>query len=109
VKVACWQDPRFGPAFVALLDARDGEPPQVAAIPRCPPGPARQFAARGSDPTWAQWAEHLATRLPYAGQWSVEEVPDGYPARRALSWLRQQASLHQLGQGLTQAKQDGTV
>jgi hypothetical protein len=105
VKVACWQDYRFGPAFVAVLPVQDGEPPETARIQRCPPGPARQLAGKGHSVSWQDWVQHLTERLPYEGRWSVEEVPDGRTARQALAHLRQQATLH----GLTQANPEGTV
>lgn len=97
VKVACWQDDRFGPAVVVVIQpgSRVTVPPPTASIPQAPPGPARQYAAKGSDPTWEQWAEHLTTRAPYGGRWSVEDV-EARTAQQALSMLRQQAAAHGL-------------
>jgi hypothetical protein len=98
VKVACWQDERFGPALVVVIQVgrRDSGPPETASIPQAPPGPMRQYMAKGSDLTWGQWVQHLSGHLPYGGWWSVEEVPDGRTAHQALAILRQQAMMHGL-------------
>jgi hypothetical protein len=104
VRVACWSNAQ-GPAAVFLLSARPGTVSDSAHVPGCPPAPARQWAARGHGVSWGQWAAHLTMRPPYEGQWTVEDVPDGFDARHALYHLRQAAVEY----GLTQAKQPGTV
>lgn len=104
MKAAVWTDERRGPAAVFIPDGPD-RPARTASVPGCPPGPFRQWAAKGSGVSWGQWAEHLAGGLPYAGQWSVQEVPDGYSAAQALYHLRAQAQ----EAGLTQDKPGGTV
>lgn len=105
MKVACWSSDRFGPAFVAMLAAKNG-PPDTAAIARCPHGPKQQWAGKGTIPTFPQWAQHLTETLPIGGRWTVEEVPDHLgSARVVLNYLRAQAQEY----GLTQAKETGNV
>lgn len=99
MKVAVWTSEQYGPAAVFLLTTGKLGITDSATIPQCPPGPVRQWAAKGSDPSWRQWAEHLANGLPHGGQWSVQEVPDGSNAREALYQLRSKAQ----DVGLTQA------
>ena len=68
--------------------------------------------AKGSDPTWSQWAQHLTERLPHAGRWSVEDVPEATTVQQALSLLRRKATAYGMEQhqgDLTQAKSPGTV
>lgn len=89
MKVAVWTDEHRGPAAVFI--AQGDQPASTASIPGCPPGPFRQWAAKGTDTSWREWAEHLADGLPIAGQWSVQEVPPGADAAYALWHLREQA------------------
>lgn len=84
---------RYGPAVVFTLPPGDSELPEHASIPQGPfPRAFSQFVHdKGTEPSWAQWAEHLAGSLPYFGEhWTVEQVPDGYGAKQALAWVRSQ-------------------
>lgn len=95
MKVAVWYDPRYGPAYVFMLPRRGI--PDVAKIPQdVPPGPRREFYAKGAKLTWEQQAEHLTERLPVAGKWAVEEVPDGITVQQALYHVRQEATMRGL-------------
>jgi hypothetical protein len=97
VKAAVWHSPRYGPAFAALLPLKEGEWPDTARIPYgVPPGVESALRAKGEKPTWPQWGEHLASHLPYAGRWTVEDVPDGMDAHAALGHVREKA----IAQGL---------
>ncbi len=88
MKAAVWYDPRHGPALLATLPA-DNEMPQFASIAKQLPAGIRQaFLAKGSELDWAEWAEHLTERLPYGGQWQVEDVPDGVSLHESLSKVR---------------------
>lgn len=87
MKAAVWTDERYGVAAVFI--PKGNAPADSATIPQCPPAPSRQWAAKGSDVSWQKWALHLADGLPYAGQWSVQDVPDGADARYALRFLRE--------------------
>ena len=97
MKVACWQDDRFGPAIVIVIQpgSKVTVPPETASIPQAPPGPVRQYTGKGTDLTWEQWAQHLTERLPYEGRWSVEDV-EARSARQALALLRRTATMHGL-------------
>lgn len=95
MKVALWQDDKSGPAAVFIPQGAD-RPADSATVPGCPPAPARQWAAKGTAVSWRQWTEHLTERLPYGGQWSVQDVPDGMSARQALYHLREKAQEHGL-------------
>lgn len=96
MKVAVWTDERLGPAAV-FIPNREG-PPDAASVPACPPAPFRQWSAKGNAVSWAKWIEHLTDKLPYGGQWSVQEVPDGSDAAGALRHVREQVTM----QGMTQ-------
>lgn len=92
MKVAVWYDPRYGPALVATLP-KGSEMPEFASIPeQLPPGIRQQFLNKGSELDWTAWAEHLEERLPYHGQWEIEEVEDGIPLHEALSRVRKRAA-----------------
>lgn len=87
MKVAVWTDERLGPAVVCIPSTKG--PSDIAHIPHCPPGPIRQWTAKGDGVSWSKWTAHLADRLPYHGQWSEQEVPDGMTAKEALWHLRE--------------------
>lgn len=92
MKVAVYRTLQYGPSMVFTLPA-DGEVPADAAIPNLPAGAVHrarsQWAAKGSERGWEDWAQVLAGQLPYFEHWSVEEVPDGMSATQALSQVRQ--------------------
>ncbi len=97
MKVVVWYSQQHGPAFAATLPLKAGQHPDTASIPfGVPKGVEGQLLDKGSQPTWPQWAGHLEERLPYAGRWTVEEVPDGYDAHAALWHVREQAVSHGL-------------
>lgn len=85
---------RLGPAVVFLPPAK-GRVPESAAVP-ADPGLLRsaysEVAAMGSKTTWAKHCQALVKSPPYAGTWTVEDVPGGYSAEQALAWIRSQAS-----------------
>jgi hypothetical protein len=103
VKAAVWHSPHHGPAFIGLLPKGKDQIPETYRYTHIPPGPMRQLLAKGSDPTWQQWGQHLAEGLPYGGRWTVEDVPDGVTARRALEHVREKY----IGQALDSGQDKG--
>lgn len=47
-----------------------------------------QVQARGTQASWEEHAQRLAGGPPYAGKWSLLEVPDGISAPQALHYAR---------------------
>lgn len=85
---------RLGPAVVFLPPGPDGIPKSAAV-----PGdeellrPAyNQVAARGPKASWGQHCKALVNSPPYAGTWTVQDVPDSYGPQQALAWVRSQDS-----------------
>ncbi len=100
MKVAVWYSRQYGPAVLAVLPKKKDQKPETARIPyKIPPGPLTQLAAKGEQPTWQEWADHLCEALPYDGQWAVLDVPDGMLAQEALSWTREKFLSKQLDSG----------
>lgn len=90
MRAAVWHSPHYGPAFIGLLPKRKDQSPATARLSyHLPPGPLHHLLAKGSDPTWEQWAQHLAEGLPYGGRWTVEDVPDGLDPQHALQHVRE--------------------
>lgn len=90
MRAAVWHSPVYGPALIGLLPKGKDKVPATARLSyHLPPGPLRQLLAKGSGPTWAQWAQHLTGALPYGGRWTVEEVPDGTSPQQALQHVRE--------------------
>lgn len=90
---------QHGPAVV-FLPPKPGEVPLSAEIPGDPAltRPAHaQVAAQGPKATWAQHCQSLVKSPPYAGTWTVEDVPGDYGAQQALAWVRSQASDRAMG------------
>lgn len=104
MKIAVWHN-QHGPAMAFSIP--DGKAPaadagiQHAAIKgRGWPRPFRDLEAKGSDPTWEEWAEHLTRQTPREGWWSVEEVPgDVVGLRKALELVAARARQEHLGGG----------
>ena len=76
---------RIGPAAVFLPDGSHAAAPASEAL--IAPLLA-QAAARGSKATFEEHAKLLSGGPPYAGHWSVLEVPDGISAPQALHYAR---------------------
>lgn len=95
---------RLGPAVV-FLPPRKGEVPRSAQVPADPAltRPAyAEVAARGPKASWAQYCQALVKSPPYAGTWTLEDVPDGYGPEQALAWVRSQDSEKVMGAGSVQ-------
>lgn len=89
-----------GPTVV-FLPPEQGQAPDTAAIPAADTlvQPAySQVAAIGSKASWEQHCQLLVKSPPYAGKWSIEDVPDGLNATAALSKVRYETSLAATGQ-----------
>jgi hypothetical protein len=80
---------RLGPAAVFLSDGTHAE---VGAHENLIAPPVAQVAARGSQASWEEHAERLVASAPYAGRWSLADVPDGISARQALYLARYRAA-----------------
>lgn len=76
-----------------FLPPRKGEVPPSAVVPdsNAQVRPAfAQVAAQGRKASWNQHCQVLVESAPYAGRWSVEEVPDGMTPQEALRRVREQ-------------------
>lgn len=89
---------RRGPAVVFLPPKGDALPESAAA-----PGDASlnapaytQVASRGAKASWAEHSKNLAAAPPYAGRWTVEDVPDGSTAQQALYHVRGEHAMQAL-------------
>jgi hypothetical protein len=96
VKTLVYHD-RRGPAVV-FLPPKDGEVPPSAAAPdhgvASLNAPAyAQVAARGSKASWDDHCRNLVNAPPYAGRWTVEDVPDGSSTTQALRHVREAAAM----------------
>jgi hypothetical protein len=76
---------RLGPLAVFLPDGSHAEVPAhenlIAPL-------VAQVQARGTEATFEEHAQRLAAGPPYAGHWSLLEVPDGISAPQALHYAR---------------------
>lgn len=101
MKVLTYRARDHGPVVVFLPPGKDGVP-QSAAIPAdqeiLRPAYA-QVASRGPKASWGQYCKMLMSSPPYAGTWTVEDVPDGYGPKQALAWVRSQDSSRSLDAG----------
>jgi len=80
---------RLGPMTAFLPDGT------YAAVPSAPSLTEPMIAqarARGSQATFEEHAKRLAGGPPYAGKWSLLEVPDGISASQALHCARYRAA-----------------
>lgn len=98
MKVLTYHDHR-GPAVVFLPPKQDS-PPEIAQVPddgvtSLSAAAYAQVASRGAKATWEQHAKNLVNGPPYAGRWTMEDVPDGTSARQALSRIREAAAMAQ--------------
>lgn len=98
MKVLTYHD-RRGPAVVFLPPKGDALPESAAApddgVKALSAHAYSQVAARGSKATWEQHCENLVKSAPYAGRWTMEEVPDGSSPRQALRHVRQEFAMGQ--------------
>lgn len=86
---------RLGAALV-FLPPEPGQPPASAAVPASPEQlrPAwAQVAARGTQASWEFHCRLLVRSAPYAGTWTVQDIPDGSSPEAALALVlaREQA------------------
>jgi hypothetical protein len=76
---------RLGPVAVFLPDGSHAEAPAhenlIAPL-------VAQAQARGSQATFEEHAERLTQGPPYAGRWSLLDVPDEISAPQALHYAR---------------------
>jgi len=76
---------RLGPMAVFLPDGT------YAAVPSAPSltePMLAQVRAKGTQASFEEHARRLAGGSPYAGKWSLLEVPDGVSAPQALHYAR---------------------
>lgn len=92
MKVAVWNDTRYGPAIAATLPAQGL--PEVAQIrQQLPPSALVALWSKGTGLSWEQWADNLTRRMPSRqGYWSMEDVPATITARAALALARSRAA-----------------
>jgi hypothetical protein len=76
---------RLGPAAVFLPD---GTHAAVPASENLIEPLIAQVQARGPQATFEEHAERLVQGPPYAGHWSLLDVPDGISAPQALHYAR---------------------
>lgn len=89
---------RLGPTAVFTPPAR-GALPASARVPgadRIVAPAFTQVASRGPQSGWDAHCRVLASCPPYAGRWTVEDVPDGLTAAQALSRVRRDAAARAL-------------
>lgn len=100
---------RRGPAVVFLPPDKPGSPPPSAEVPddgvTSLSAPAyAQVAAQGRKATWEEHCRNLAGGPPYAGRWTLEDVPDGSSPRQALRHVRGEHAMAQLDAGRESAR-----
>lgn len=108
MRVLTYHD-RRGPAVVFLPPVGDALPESAAApddgVTALSAHAYSQAAARGSKATWEQHCDNLVKSAPYAGRWTMEDVPDGSSARQALRHVRGEHAMRQAGGG-NEAQED---
>ena len=84
---------RLGPSAVFLPDGSHAEVPAHENLIR---PLVAQAQARGTHATFEQHAKLLAQGPPYAGRWSLLDVPDGISASQALYYARHRSARESL-------------
>lgn len=80
---------RLGPVAVFLPD---GSHAVVPAHEELVAPLVAQVQARGPQASFEEYAQRLVDGSPYAGRWSLEQVPDGSSASQALYLVRYRAA-----------------
>jgi hypothetical protein len=65
-----------GPTAAATIPDEDNAVPLWLDKPGCPPAAHLTLMAKGTRVSWQEWAEHLTRIAPYAGRWTIEDVPE---------------------------------